>query len=349
MNGFRTFCLPPFLLITLVVCVIAPNGASAADALRAVVYEWDPASFHPSPPYQVATVKRSSGARAQGIAATGAGWNNYICVPQGRLKGGQEYTALLKYEIITSTSFPDTFYMFARSKSLGQHHDIWQTWVGDAHASGIAKLPMRLQAADDWMFFVGCKGPGVQVIDSFQIVEGTGFAYLPAGEGARFGRSTFHSTGSDRCGGNHDRPAGCTHGGCPVRDRLRPGCGQSFGAGNDRRVGVELRRREAGHQRLPGARRRAPGLSQGDLPIPFQRSHPVQQIERPGDRRAGLGIHLPEAPPECRNHHGDGLHPLRDQEPPPGLGLVGHAAGQSLPGDRRHGGWTALRSGFPRP
>ena len=156
--------------------------AGMAEEKRAVVYEWNPTGFRSIPVYQGTPVTRASGQTAQCITALGAEWNNYIVVPPGKLKGGHEYTAILKYEIVTPPEFPGMFYMFARSKSLGMRCDLWQTWVGDARASGIARMPFHLKEADDWVFTVGCKGPATQIIDSFQIVEKTGFVYLPAEE-----------------------------------------------------------------------------------------------------------------------------------------------------------------------
>lgn len=159
------------------------TGAFAGEAEPTVVYEWNPAAFRAGPPYQATPVVRPDGRTAQCLTAPGGEWNNYLYVPQGKLKGGRGYTALVTYEIVTPTVFPGTFYMFARSKSLGQHCDLWQTWLGEAGATGTARLSMDLKPADDWVFFVGCRGPGAQIIDRFRIVEGNGFVHLPAEAG----------------------------------------------------------------------------------------------------------------------------------------------------------------------
>ena len=159
---------------------IGPAGARAADATQAVVYAWNPTSCHPAAPSKAALVQRVSGATAACITASGGEWNTWIRISPGTLHGNHDYTALLKYEIVTPPKFPGTFYMFARSKSLGEHRDIWQTWLGDAHDAGTARLTLRLPAADDWEFDVGCQGAGSEIIDSLQIVGGTGFVYLPA-------------------------------------------------------------------------------------------------------------------------------------------------------------------------
>jgi len=180
MNQSHHFRISSRLLAALVCIAVIPCCASATDAPRTVVYEWNPSGFRSIPVYQGTPVTRATGQTAQCITALGAEWNNYIVVSPGKLKGGHEYTAILKYEIVTPPKFPGNFYMFARSKSLGQRYDIWQTWGGDAHNSGIARLSFHLKEADDWVFTVGCKGPAAQIIDSFQIIEGNGFAYLPA-------------------------------------------------------------------------------------------------------------------------------------------------------------------------
>jgi len=172
------------LLIAALCMALAGARGLAAESGQSVVYEWNAASFRPAGGHKAEAVKRANGAIAQRITATRNDWNNFIIIPEGTLKGGRQYTAILKYEIVSPTVFPGTFYMFARSKSLGQHRDIWQTWLGDARTSGVARLSMSLRPADDWMFYVGCKGPGVQIIDSLQIVEGSGFEYLPAAQAA---------------------------------------------------------------------------------------------------------------------------------------------------------------------
>ena len=168
------------LFCLLLAFVSAPVSALAADNSQPLVYVWDPASFKPTAATQATPVKRPSGDTSLCISTTGKEWNNYIQIPPGTLKGGRIYTAILKYEVVTPTTHPGTFYMFAPSKSLGQYCDIWQTWLGDPSAAGVARLTLNLKPANDWEFSIGCKGPGTQIIDSFRILEGSGLLFLPA-------------------------------------------------------------------------------------------------------------------------------------------------------------------------
>jgi hypothetical protein len=177
--------------VALLACLYAFSGEHctklvvADEAAGKVIYQWNPDNFRPAEtnPWKGERIVSNDGTSRLSISGTGSGYNNYLYVPPGRLLNGKEYTAIIKYEIVSPTKFPDSFYMFARSKKLGQAQDFWQVWNGDPGDKGIARMAMSLKgtkASDDWAFFVGCKGPGTVIIDSFQIVEGTGLTHIPA-------------------------------------------------------------------------------------------------------------------------------------------------------------------------
>jgi hypothetical protein len=127
-------------------------------------------------------VPRSGGSGGSGLKIVGVrdGWHNCLFRPAGLLKGGRDYTAEITYEIVEPTRAPGTFYMYARSKRLGQTADVWRDWTGSTGAKGTVRLPMTLRDTDDWTFTVGMLGPGTIIIDDFRIVERAGRVVIPA-------------------------------------------------------------------------------------------------------------------------------------------------------------------------
>ena len=158
----------------------AATATALADPAASVVYHWDPAAYTSGANHAVVQQPRPEGGTRPLISTQGGGWNILVAVPGGFLEGGKEYTATVRYEVVTPTQFPSTFHMFARSKTLGIEKDAWLNWLGEPGQRGTARLAMRLLPADDWTFSIGCKGPAALIIDAFDITAGTGFTYVPA-------------------------------------------------------------------------------------------------------------------------------------------------------------------------
>ncbi len=145
-----------------------------------VVYNWTPGRFHAGGNTSATPVTGPSGQPGLQITTIGGGYNHFIVTSRGLLKGGHDYTAVVSYEVVTSPKFPDSFYVFARSSSLGQANDVWQNFLGEPGKPEKARLTMSLKPANDWTFYVGCKGPSSIIIDSCTITDGTGYVYVPA-------------------------------------------------------------------------------------------------------------------------------------------------------------------------
>jgi len=154
---------------------------SPAESARPIVYQLNLADVHaPDPgPWTLSNVPGPNGATRLCYNAKSLGYNHLIVVGPHRLRGGHEYMAELHYEVVTAPQFPHSFYAFARSKTLGNEADVWSNWLGEPGVPGVVRFPLSLSgAADDWMFFLGCQGPGAVIIDQFTIVEGLGYVHV---------------------------------------------------------------------------------------------------------------------------------------------------------------------------
>jgi hypothetical protein len=120
---------------------------------------------------------------APAIVATGKApeWNGYYTSEIGLLKGDHEYTAVLDYKIVTPVAPGSSFYLFARSESLGYSYDTWTTWTGAAGDSGSAVLGMALRGADDWRITAGMHGHGAIRVTGLRVYDGDGIVDRPAG------------------------------------------------------------------------------------------------------------------------------------------------------------------------
>lgn len=146
---------------------------------RAVVYRFDVASAHYAAAYPVSVAPTASGDRYC-FTARSQGFNHIVVTAPGKLKAGHEYTAIIHYEVVTAPAFPNYFFMFGRSRQLGTEHDVWRDWLGEPGVKGVAMLPLTIQEGADWAVYVGCKGPAQILIDSFEVVEGLGYTFVPA-------------------------------------------------------------------------------------------------------------------------------------------------------------------------
>jgi hypothetical protein len=183
----------------------ATLAASTGTDQRPVIYEWNPANFHPAPEYPVKVAPTADGTRYL-LTTTGLGYNHILVAGTGKLKVGHDYTAIIQYEVVKSTEFPNSFYMFARSRKLGTDRDVWRTWLGEPGMKGVATLPVTIKDSDDWLIYVGDKGPGQIIIDSFKIVEGFGYTYIPATKSAAPAKPAVAKAGTTAA---KSLPTGC--------------------------------------------------------------------------------------------------------------------------------------------
>ena len=172
-----------FLAVLVVSCAAhaaAPAGPSAADA-RAVLYQWNPENFHPPAGYpaQPVAAPGADGTRVC-IVSKSLGYNHFVVTKPGLLKAGHDYTAVVRYEVVKSPEFPDAFFLFARSRKLGIERDCWRNFLGEPGVKGVVTLPVSIADADDWTFYLGCKGRSAIIVDTFTVVEGLGYTFVPA-------------------------------------------------------------------------------------------------------------------------------------------------------------------------
>ena len=174
--------------VSLPAATAAPAAAPAPmtpPASAAFVYQWDPTQVQAGVGRVSAAAETAAdGTQRQLFTTTGDGWNTLLTVPKV-LQGGKDYLAVVRYEVVTpppfiGKPFNGTFHMYARSATLGQSRDVWLNWVGNPNDHGTARLPMTLPPADDWVFYVGCKGQGSIRIESLAIQAGNGTTFVPA-------------------------------------------------------------------------------------------------------------------------------------------------------------------------
>lgn len=160
--------------------VAAPAGP--ADA-RPVLYEWNPANFHPLAGYPAQPEPAPGADRSRVcIVSKSLGYNHFVVTKPGLLKAGHDYTAIVKYEVVKSPAFPNAFFLFARSRKLGIERDFWRNFLGEPGVKGTVTLPVSIADADDWTFYLGCKGRSAIIIDAFTVVEGLGYTFVPAAD-----------------------------------------------------------------------------------------------------------------------------------------------------------------------
>ncbi len=156
----------------------------AAQCFGQVVYTFGPGNFHPNgTTIAGGPITNADGSISVQANCTGAGYHDLIVV-NGQVKQNMPYTAILTYRVLQSP-YPTTFYMHSHSHTLGAAADTWQTFLGTPGQECTARLPFVLTTAPDWLFYMGCNGPGSIIIDSFIVQDGTGYAYNPAVTGTK--------------------------------------------------------------------------------------------------------------------------------------------------------------------
>jgi len=173
----------PFLLLALGL-LLSPPFISAATL--PVVYEWDTSAFygahHGNTGSRVVLDQVDGRLRVTVPPGSPAGgYYNFYLTPAKVLAGGHQYTAVITFNISTSTTHPGKFYMFARN-SAGNQHDIWQPWIGEPGATRTISLPLDLPVVDGgtWTLTVGMLGPGSIIIDRLVIHDGIETTSVPA-------------------------------------------------------------------------------------------------------------------------------------------------------------------------
>jgi hypothetical protein len=193
-------------VLLLALIILGGQITQAAD------YVWNPAnllaaSAPPNSPHPWTTelVPRPGGAQSPRVTiASGTGYYNYIAIPHSRLPAGTDYKVVMNCEVVTRTTLPKTFYIFARN-SVGQGYDIWHKFVADPGVPRAIEFPLNLKtvAGGTWTIYVGCQGTGSLIIDRLAVQEGRGVttqapvlnatpvSNLPAGVSAATGYTAF--------------------------------------------------------------------------------------------------------------------------------------------------------------
>lgn len=203
--------LLPALIVASLIAFLTPHSASAA--LGSAFYTLDPVPFynsHPNGPdhrWVLSLVDNKLQITLPPDTPLGGQYNFFA---KTGLIGGQQYTAVLTLRTVTPSTYPNTFYAFARPSIGGTtQYDIWQSWLGEAGESArTLTIPLDLAAytAGNWTFYLGITGPGSYIIDSLVIYNGTtkeniaavpnaaSASNLPAGVNAATGASTITLT-----------------------------------------------------------------------------------------------------------------------------------------------------------
>ncbi len=164
-----------FLLLLLLVLFPLRAGADIPEA----VWHWDAAAWlakYNHDQFSASPVTTSDGGTGARIAVTprdALNPYNHIVVSGANLKGGNLYTAIISFSVIEPTTYPTSFYMFARN-SAGEQYDIWQTWIGLPGPSRTITLPLDLKdiPGGTWRLHMGISKSGAILIDSLAVYRG---------------------------------------------------------------------------------------------------------------------------------------------------------------------------------
>ncbi|SDU29492.1 Right handed beta helix region [Verrucomicrobium sp. GAS474] len=145
----------------------------------AVVYRWDASAWlekYNHAQFIAAPITNPDGTIGARIAVTPHSEQNpynHIVVTGAGLKGGNQYTAVLTFSVETPTTYPLSFYLFARN-SAGNQYDIWQTWIGLPGATRTIAVPLDLKdiASGTWRLHVGISKRGALNIESLVVYAG---------------------------------------------------------------------------------------------------------------------------------------------------------------------------------
>lgn len=149
---------------------------------NAPVWQLDLKKFPPAG-YQLQFTKPAKDSAGQPVLeadsrGNASSWHSCLVLPKGLLKAGEEYVAVLDYEIVDYSGEGSYFYLFARSDSLGYGADQWRKWGGDAGTRGTAKLHIA-PTAGDFQITAGIYKQGAMRIRNLRILHGNGWSAVP--------------------------------------------------------------------------------------------------------------------------------------------------------------------------
>jgi len=181
-----TMRYPSFAFVLVIVAVTAAWGDPATRALRpaatqpsTVIYRWNAAAWletYNQAQFTAVPITNADGTTGAQITVTprdAGNPYNHIVVSAAGMKGGQQYTAAITFSVITPTTYPTSFYMFARN-SAGNQYDIWRTWLGMPGATRTIYFPLDLKAIEGgtWKLYVGISKSGAIAINSLIVYSG---------------------------------------------------------------------------------------------------------------------------------------------------------------------------------